>query len=102
MERKSQIGYNISAKMCNMHISVCKNVHHPIDFGTNKNNYHFFITSEDTFEPQNWIWKLVSRVQNLVSLIKISEILNRQNKIYIFFREINTYSTTHSTDIVKF
>ena len=53
MERKSQIGYNISAKMCNMHISVCKNVHHPIDFGTNKNNYHFFITSEDTFEPQN-------------------------------------------------
>ena len=29
---------------------TCKcmlNVHHTVDFGTNKNNYHFFITSED-------------------------------------------------------
>ena len=42
------------------------------------------------------------QVQNLASLIRISEILNLQNKIYIFFREINTYSSTHSIGIVRF
>ena len=76
------------------------NVHHTIDFGTNKNN--FFITSEDTFLTQNLIWKWVSRVQNLASLIRISKILNVQNKIYIFFRELNTYFPAHSADIVRF
>ena len=92
--------------MCNMQIVLhtidLLNVHHTIDFGTNKNNYHFFITSEDTFLTQNLIWKWVSWVQNLASLIRISKILNLQNKICIVFRELNTYFSAHSKDIVMF
>ena len=57
------------------------NVLHTVDFGTNKNN---------------------CSVQKLASLIKISDILNLQNKIYIFFHEINTYCSTHLTEIVRF
>ena len=74
--------------------------HHRFWYQQKKN--HFFITSEETFLIQNLIRKWVSQVQSLAGLIRISEILNLQNKIYIFFPEITTYSSTHSTDIVRF
>ena len=101
MERKSQIGYNIGAKIVTCIFLYAKCAPHR-RFWYQQKKLSFFHNFGGHIFNSELDLEMGFQVQNLASLIRISEILNLQNKIYIFFREINTYSSTHSIGIARF